>query len=91
VNLQESRIVEAAALVESELGPDVAWSLGTITSDAHGISPHGRGVTVHLIGPGTDWHPDNIQVFEKHATSFYAAAERAVGRYKRRSMGDRRA
>jgi|HubBroStandDraft_2_1064218.scaffolds.fasta_scaffold1044856_2 hypothetical protein len=70
----------AVAYIESELGTDVSWHLGTITNEQHSHPPFGRGLSLHLIGPGTDKHPAQILVFEKNAESFLAAAQRAVRR-----------
>jgi hypothetical protein len=81
-------MLAAVALVESELGADVAWTLGAITSDHHSLPPFGRGLSVNLIGPGTEKQPKPIQVFEKHAESFLVAARRAISRYKRRALGE---
>jgi hypothetical protein len=79
----DRQMLEAVALIESELGADVSWNLGIVTSEMHMAFPYGRGVTVSLQSkPGT-------LVWEKHKTSFLAAAEIAIDRYRRRAAGEK--
>jgi hypothetical protein len=80
-------IAECIDMIEA-LGPDVAWSFGTITNDTHMITPEGRGVCVTINAPGTEKHPKPITVFQKSRDSFRLATEVAIRRCKRRQAGD---
>ena len=82
-----AEIATAIPLIEA-LGENVAWSFGTITSDAHAIPPYGKGVCVTISGPGLDVNPGLIAVFQK-GHSFADATRRAIERYLRRLSGDR--
>lgn len=84
--LQAEEIAAAIAEIEA-LGPDVAWSFGTITNDRHMMHPFGKGVCVTINGPGTEAHPNPVTVFQKARTSFAQAVEQAVQRYKLRQAG----
>jgi hypothetical protein len=90
--IDDPRIAEIAqAIKEIEaLGPDVAWTLGIVTSETHVYAPPGRGVGVRIHAPGTKDHPDPIIVFEKGET-FAATSKRAIERFKSRQEGECRA
>ncbi len=75
----------ARAIVDIEaLGPQVAWSFGTITNDCHVHSSYGAGVCVSISGPGNEAYLDGINIFEKHHSSFAASAAVAVARFRTR-------
>ena len=77
---RRTRLTQIGKAIDAieELGPDVAWSLGTVTND-YGLG--GRGVAVLIKGP-------DAVVVQEQGRSFAIATERAIGRFKRRLAGE---
>lgn len=83
---RNTEIVRSIDLIET-LGPDVAWSIGTIANEDHLVRPYGRGLIVAIRGPGTDAHPNPIMVYDKSGDGILDATTRAVERFKLRQQG----
>jgi hypothetical protein len=83
---RSTEIVRSIDLIET-LGPDVAWSIGTIVNETHMMPPYGRGLMVAIRGPGTDAHPQPIMVIDKSGDGILDATTRAVERFKQRQQG----
>lgn len=71
-------LANAVALLEREF-PGCAWSASRITNQRHPDPPIGAGAAILLQVSSPDGG-EPLAVWEKHPTSFVAAAERAATR-----------
>lgn len=80
MNTEGDDLAHAVMLLEHGF-PECAWSATRITNSRHPRPPVGPGVAILLQVTSPDGG-EPLAVWEKHPTSFLAAAERAAARMR---------